>query len=518
MVPKGHPDSSPAIQKLSQKSILGSRSLSDSTNKVRKRELEREKIMPLIRADYKQVFLLPPSIEDWVGPDHPARFIRDFVDSLDLEALGFGIPVADTGRPPYAVDLLLKAWLYGYFNKIRSSRKLEKACMENMALIWLTGTNEPDHNTLWRFWRDNKKVFKRVFKESVQVAVKSDLIGMAVHAMDGTKIMAGSSREKFKNRDQLEHMLENLDRCIADIMTETERCHRKESDEYRLPKVLQDELKRKQQIQKALQELHETDKKVVNPGEAEARYMKNRRSLEPSYNGQAVADQRSGMIVAEDVIDQGNDNGQLVPMLDMVQENLGATAEETVADAGFFAAAQIGQAEEKEYGVLVAKSSGEASAEKGAKTDPFHFSKFIYDQQLDVCICPRGSLLRFLQKKVKGKNDNESRRYRCHEYKECPDRWKCSNSKNGRMIDISVYREALERHSKKREIFENKKLLKARKAIIEPVFAWMKRGLGFRRWTVYGLHNVRAQWSMMCATINLKKLYRHWLAGDLAFS
>ena len=474
--------------------------------------------MPQIRADYKQVFLLPPSLDDWVGPDHPARFIRDFVDSLDLEALGFRVPAAETGGPAYAADLLLKVWLYGYFMRIRSSRKLEKACMENMAFIWLTGMNTPDHNTLWRFWRDNKKVFKRVFKESVQVAVQSDLIGMALHAMDGTKIMAVSSREKFKNSDQLERILENLDKCVADVMTETERCHDKERDEYRLPKVLQDELKRKEQIQRALQELRETDKKVVHPGEPEARYMKNRRSFEPSYNAQAVADQKSGMIVAEDVVDEGADNGQLVPMLDMVQENLGATAEETVADAGYFAAAQIAQAEEKKYGVVVAKSSGETTAEKGAETDPFHFSRFVYDQHRDVCICPRGSLLRFLQKKVTGKNDNEIRRYRCREYKECPDRWQCSKAKNGRMIDISVYREALERHAKKREIPQNKKLLKARKAIIEPVFAWIKKCLGFRRWTVFGLSNVRAQWSLMCAIINLKKLYRHWLAGDLAFT
>ncbi len=420
--------------------------------------------MQQIRADYKQIFLLPPSIDDWVGSDHPVRFIRDFVDSLDLEALGFRVPVAETGRPPYAADLLLKAWLYGYFNKIRASRKLEKACMENMALIWLTGMREPDHNTLWRFWRDNKRVFKGVFKESVQVAVKFDLIGMAVHAMDGTKIMARSSREKFKNREQLEHILEhvleNLDKCIADVMTETERCQEKEGAEYRLPKALQNELKRKQQIQKALEELRETDKKIVHPGEPEARYMKNRRSLEPSYNAQAVADQKSGMIVAEDVVDQGADNGQLIPMLDRVQENLGAAAQETVADSGYFAAAQIGLAQEKEYGVVVAKSSGESAAEKGAETDPFHFSRFIYDQQRDVCICPRGSLLRFLQKKVVGKNENEIRRYRCRDYKECPDRWKCSDAKNGRMIDISVYREAVERHSTKRELPGTRSYLK----------------------------------------------------------
>jgi len=483
-----------------------------------KRESEREEIMPQIRADYKQVFLLPPCIDDWVGPDHPARFIRDFVGSLNLEEMGFRVPMGETGRPPYAADLLLKAWLYGYFNKIRASRKLEKACHDNMGLIWLTGMNAPDHNTLWRFWRDNKKVFKGVFKQSLQVALKADLIGMAVHAVDGTKIMARSSREKFKNRDQLERMLENLDKCVADVMTETEKCEQEDNGEWRLPKVLQDELERKERIQKALEELEKTDKKAVNPGELEARYMKNRRSLEPSYNAEAVADQESGMIVAEDVVDEGNDNGQLVPMLDTVQENLSATAEETVADAGYFAAAQIAQAEEKSYGVVVAKSSGETTAEKGAETDPFHFSKFIYDQQRDVCVCPRGSLLRFLQKKVVGKNENEIRRYRCRDYKECPDRWKCSDAKNGRMIDISVYREEVERHRIKRERPEKKKLLKARKAIIEPVFAWIKRVLGFRRWTVCGLQQVRYQWSLICATINLMKLYRHWLAGRVVFS
>jgi len=474
--------------------------------------------MPQIRADYKQVFLLPPCIDDWVGPSHPARFMRDFVDSLDLEEMGFRVPTAQTGRPGYATDLLLKAWLYGYFSRIRSSRKLEKACVENMGLIWLTGMNGPDHNTLWRFWRDNKKVFKEVFKQSVQVAVKADLIGMAVHAMDGTKIMCRSSREKFKNKDQLEIMIENLDKCVADVMTETENCEQEECGEYRLPKVLEDELKRKQRIQEALRELNETDKKIVHPGEVDARYMKHRRSNEPSYNAQAVADQKSGMIVAEDVVDEATDNGQLVPMLDVVQENLGATAEQNVADAGYFASPQIALAEEKEYSALVAKSSGEASAEKGDKWNPYHFSRFVYDEQRDVCICPHGALLPFLQKKVTGKNGNEVRRYRCRDYKTCPNRWMCSKSKNGRMIDINVYREALDRHSKKREIPANKKLIRDRKTIIEPVFAWIKSVLGFRRWTVSGLHNVRVQWSLICATINLMKLYRHWLAGGLVFA
>jgi hypothetical protein len=180
------------------------------------------------------------------------------------------------------------------------------------------------------------------------------------------------------------------------------------------------------------------------------------------------------MIVAQGVVDEGADNGQLVPMLERVEENLGATAQQTVADAGYFASAQIALAEKKEYPVLVAESSGEITAQKGAKLDPYHPSKFIYDPEQDVCVCPRGAFLTFLQRKETGKNENAVRRYRCGDYESCPDRWKCSKSKNGRLIDISIHREATERHRKKRESPENKKLLKARKAIIEPVFARIK--------------------------------------------
>ena len=147
-----------------------------------------------IRADYEQILMFPPSVEDWVGKDHPARFIRDFVDSLDLSELGIEIPDSDTGRPPYAPDLLLKVWLYGYFNRIRASRKLEKACLENMGLIWLTGMNAPDHNSLWRFFKANKKSLRHLFKQSIRVALKADLIGLVLHAVDGTKIRTLSSQ------------------------------------------------------------------------------------------------------------------------------------------------------------------------------------------------------------------------------------------------------------------------------------------------------------------------------------
>jgi len=146
-----------------------------------------------IKADYVQEFILPPSIEDWVPEDHPVRFIREFVDSMDLEAMGFRERESEEGRPNYSNDMLLKIWLYGYFERIYSTRGLEKACKIQIPLIWLTGMHYPDHNTLWRFFRNNRKVIKKVFAHSVRVALKGDLVGLVLQAVDGTKIVADAS-------------------------------------------------------------------------------------------------------------------------------------------------------------------------------------------------------------------------------------------------------------------------------------------------------------------------------------
>ena len=191
-----------------------------------------------IRANYEEQYLLPPSLEDWIPADHPARFIRDFIDTMDLTGLGFRIREADTGRPNYSADLLLKVWLYGYLEKIRSSRGLEKACLNQMPLIWLTGNHAPDHNTLWRFWRDNQKALQQVFRQSVQVAWKANLVGLVLHAVDGTKITSAGSKSKAVHKEDLEQLLEELDRSIAEMSKEVEARESEQSEEYRLPEEL----------------------------------------------------------------------------------------------------------------------------------------------------------------------------------------------------------------------------------------------------------------------------------------
>src|SRR5580692_6452890 len=145
-----------------------------------------------IAPDDGQQFLFPPALEDWVPPDHPARFLREFVDQLDLPALGFAMPSGSEGRPPYAPSLMLKIWLYGYFHRIRSTRKLERACGEHLWRLWLTGLMVPDHNSLGRFWHENKKALREVFQQSVTLAVRAGAAGLALQALEGSKIQAAA--------------------------------------------------------------------------------------------------------------------------------------------------------------------------------------------------------------------------------------------------------------------------------------------------------------------------------------
>ena len=190
-----------------------------------------------IRADYSRSWLFPPHLEDWVGEDHPARFVRELVDALDVAAAGFHSRTSEDGRPNFAADLLLKVWLYGYVNGIRSLRKLERACRENVGLLWLTGLNEPDHNTLWRFWRDNRSALRQVFKLVVRTAVNAQLVGVVLHAIDGTKILAQGSKDRVRTREQVEASLARIDEAVEEVMEQIEAAVAadQESEGYRLP-------------------------------------------------------------------------------------------------------------------------------------------------------------------------------------------------------------------------------------------------------------------------------------------
>lgn len=458
-----------------------------------------------ISADHSQQFLLPPSLEDWVPADHPARFLRDFVTHLDLRSLGFVERPGLDGRPHYALDLLLTVWLYGYLEKIRSSRKLEHACRTHMPLIWLTGMHTPDHNTLWRFWRDHRKALRGVFRQTVLVARQMGLVGMVVHALDGTKIAARASRRSAVHKRDLETLHEAITASIAQMETALATQSGEDAPEA-LPQALQDAQERNTAIETALAALEELGEKHLQPGEPDARLMKNDGRPQWSYNAQAVADASEGILVAQDVVNKANDNGQLLPMLEQARKNTGETAQTTVADNGYRNTEQHLRAHNQGHNVVLPAHGRERDDD-----NPYDKSQFHYDEQRDCYICPQGQLLPYSSTRQSVGNRPPVRVYRCRCAKTCPVATHCTRSKNGRTINQHKYHVFREQQERIRQDPNVRALLRRRKAIIEPVFAWIKEAGGFRRWTGFGLENAKTQWAMLCTTVNLRTLYRHWI-------
>lgn len=461
-----------------------------------------------LRPDYAQLLLLPPSIDDWVPKDHPVRVVRDLVDALDLTQLGLRVFTAgDVGRPHYAPDLLLKVWLFGWMERIRSSRALERACMRDLAFIWLTGNLHPDHNTLWRFFRDNKAAFQKLFKLVVRFAVKADLVGFALHAIDGTKIACASSMETAEHRKVLEERLKELDSIVNASMAATEAAEKSEQGSYALPESMRDAKERKAKVVELLAELDEAETNHRHPNDPSARVMRSRQGRILGFNAQAVADAASDLILAADVCGDETDHAQLVPMLQQVSDNTGANAEQSVADAGYWGGVQIAEAEKRRLPVLVTEQA--ETSDKGE----FSKSNFTYDAESNAYVCPRGEVL-----KHEGTWSPTTRTayrvflYRCRNT-ECPVRTDCTKDKRGRSIKRTEHADALERNAQRLREPRLRELLRKRKSIIEHIFALVKTRDGFSRFTVRGLDGAQAQWALVCTAINVRKLLAFWAAG-----
>jgi transposase len=465
-------------------------------------------------ANYDQQWVFPPTLEDLLPASHPARMIREFVDAQDMSGMGFKTRTAEDGRPNYSANMLLKVWLYGYVSKNRTTRGLERACMEQIGMLWLTGMQSPDHTTLWRFWRDNRKALRQIFKQLLQVAMSMELVGLVLHAVDGTKIVSQASEEKGLHRQSLEKLMKRLDEGISEIMKQTEQAA-KHGGEYRLPEALQKRQQLREEVEAKLKLLTAKNEDHLQPKDEEARVMKCRTAKKFAYNAQAVVDEQSKLIVAADVVTDQSDNYQLVPMIEQVKENLGQVAENTASDAGYMATTQLAEAEEKKFGVLVKL----AESLQGSEEKPYHAANFVYDEQKDHCICPRGEILRFDSIKARDKAQPYSVRvYRCQSYENCPVRWQCSQSKTGRTVQIHPNHDALVRQREKQKDEAMRALLNKRGTTVEPVFGWVKEGMGFRRWTVRGLEKVKTQWLLLCTAMNLRRLHQVWAEGKLMFA
>jgi len=397
----------------------------------------------------------------------------------------------------------LVIWLYGYFHRIRSTRKLEAACCEPLALLWLTGMIAPDHNSLWRFWHENKKALRQVFKQSAQLALRTGAVGLVLQALDGTKIEAAASGYSGGSKEYMEKLLAALDQALDQTeMVLAQENHA--ADGYRLPAGLAERAALREQVKAGLAQLAADGRNHHHPVEPEARRMKVGGTNRFAYNAQAVVDSKEGVIVACEASRQETDAGQLGPMIEQARENLAVAgaAPTTLADTGDGAGADLQAAQEKQLPVLAPPAEG-----KPAHDNPYASQHFAYDPQAQTVTCPQSRLVDYEGHTAKAGQRVE--RYRCH-HRDCPVRAQCTRDPKGRQIEVWPHTAVVQAMRARLQTPSGQAQYQQRSQMVERRFGQLKQHDGFRRWTVWGLEAVRTQWSLLCTTLNLRVLYQRW--------
>jgi transposase len=451
-----------------------------------------------------QAWLLPPTLEELLPVGHPARFVAAFVDEIDARGWAeLGVEVDARGAPAYHPRLLLSVWCYGFMSGVRSSRRLEAACLDCIPFLWLTGQQRPDHNTLWRFYQEHRDAMRALLKRTVRTAVAMGLLDLAVQAVDGSKVGANASVYRLHTGAGLRRLLERTDRAIADLEAQNQ------TGGEPIPPELPTKLRQKEALRKRVKEAlkHVDEEERFNLTDKDAKLLKARGGYVFGYNAQAVASPlKAGgqFITAAGVFE--DDREALMPMLEAAEENLGQAVEQSLADAGYHTAENLAASQAQGRTVLMPDRQA-----RQAK-DPYHRDAFSYDEETDTYTCPMGKPLRF-QGVQRGQKGQPMRRYRADAAacRTCPAFGACTkNRRHGRTLDVGPHEAALQAHRTMMATEEAQASYSLRKQLIEPVFGVVKEQLAGRRFLLRGQQNVHAEWSFLATAFNLRVLAKAW--------
>ena len=470
--------------------------------------------MPLRDMGREQIWMLPPTLDELLPLDHPARFVAEFVDALGRDGwaeLGVDIDGDAMGAPAYHPRALLSVWLYGFMTGVRSCRKLEAACRDQIPYLWLTGWQRPDHNTLWRFYKGHRQAMRKLFERTVRTAVAMKLVDLAIQAVDGTKVVANASLNRSYDAEGLRGLLARVERAIGDLEAQNEAGEGAAAAH--LPEELADKEVLRDKVKQAMADLASQERhKRINLPDPDARLMKGRQGIVAGYNAQAMVSPTepeggmTGMLVtAVDVVDEANDNAMLAPMMERAEETTGTKAQTTLADAGYFAGSHLEECASRGRLVVVSE------ARQRFLKDPYHKDQFTYDEQSDSFTCPQGQTLAFVR--IQHANGVPLRLYRasCAVCQACPAFGVCTRAKEiGRSLAVGPHDAALRRHRAWMATSAAREAYRLRKQLVEPVFGIIKEQQGARRFLLRGLTSVAAEWTMLATAFNLRTLWRAW--------
>ena len=451
-----------------------------------------------------QSTLFPESLEDYIAEDNPVRVVDVFVDELDLKELGFeGAEPEATGRPAYHPATMLKIYIYGYLNRLQSSRRLERETQRNVELIWLTGKLSPDFKTIADFRRDNGKAIRRVCREFVVLCRSLNLFCDALVAIDGSKFKAVNGRDRNFTNHKLKARMQQLEESIARYLADLDRADR---DPSTVTEARVEHLKEKVETVKAqmrrLKDLGEQMAKSpdeqISLTDPDARSMATsaRGSGVVGYNVQSVVDAKHHLIVTHEVTNKGTDRAQLSSMGQQAQEALGTQKITALADRGYYAGPEILKCEQAGINALVPKSHTSNNLAKGQ----FDKRDFHYDAAKDEYRCPAAQRAIWRFKTIE--HGQTIHKYWSSACPRCPIKAQCTTGENRRIArwEHEAVLEAMQARLEKMP-----DAARIRRQTAEHVFGTLKSWMGATHFLMKRLPNVQTEMSLHVLAYNLKR-------------
>ncbi len=453
-----------------------------------------------------QITLFPVSLNDAVAADNEVRLIDLFVDNLKLPEFGFKVDHTENGRPAYHPADLLKLYMYGYLNKMRSSRDLEKECHRNIEVMWLLKCLKPDHNTISNFRRDNPKAIKKVFRETVKIAKYFNLIGGTLVAGDSTKLRAQNSKKNNFNQKKIDRHLEYIENKLAEY---EKALAENDGDKEEIKKEIAKQEQRRKGYKKLEQQLKESGETQISTSDPDSRHQITRNNItEVSYSAQTTVDEKNNIPI-DYKITNANDKKAMGNMLQRAKSILRNNNFTALYDKGYHTGSELAIADALNIPAIVAipPFSG-ASHAPDLNYDVEHFD---YDPKTDAYTCPEGHTLSTTGTWHEAKNSAGEVSYRFRNYttpqcKTCKVRPLCTKSAaNGKQVRRSEYADNIENNKKR--VLNSEKLYKRRQAIVEHPYGTIKRQWGFNYIiTKKYIERAEADFGFIMTAYNLRRI------------
>lgn len=456
--------------------------------------------------DRDQTTLFPDRLEDWICEDHPVRVIDAFVNALDLAAADFDRSVpAQTGRPGDHPAVLLKLFIYGYMNRVGSSRRLEKEAGRNVEVMWLTGRLVPDHKTIADFRKENGPAIRKTCARFVELCRRIGVVAAGTVAIDGSKMKAVNNRDRNFTSGKVQLRITHLEQSAARYLEEMDRTDRREQSERKLRKIerLKEKLSRIRQEVQRLQgiatQLKETPDGQISLTDPDARSMATygKGTGLVGYHVQTAVDTATHLIVAHDVTNVVHDRAQLAPMAKMAKAALQAESLNAIADRGYFNSPELLACEEAGITATVPRPETSGNRKKGM----FVKADFFCDAASDTYNCPAGKVLTY--RYTREENGLMHRGYWQNDCQFCPLQPRCTTGKE-RRITRWEHEHLIEKMYERMD--ETPGLMRIRRCTVEHPFGTIKAAMGATHFQMRKLRNVRTEMALHVLAYNIKRV------------